>query len=312
MEKTRTRAGIGSYIASPLLVTAFMLGISAFFLFVLKDTMTVAFSLIILVVDILAKTAFALLPVKAKPFARHASMFLYGALIFGLAGVLGRQNFQIEGFLFFLFAGVFGGVTVHYINAKLIGPLVTGRNWCGWGCWTPMILDLLPFKGSKRNMKPVTGLLPKLRYIHLACTVIVVAALAFGAHYTLAGAATDPLLQERALFWFLAGNAMYYTGGAALAFILKDNRAFCKYICPVSVIFKATSVLAILRIRAKKEKCTECGACSRACMMNIDIPSYVLAGKRVTSTECVLCLKCVAACPNGALSASAGFDRPRG
>ena len=31
---------------------------------------------------------------------------------------------------------------------------------------------------------------------------------------------------------FLAGNALYYIAGIALAFAFKDNRAFCKYLCP--------------------------------------------------------------------------------
>ena len=64
-----------------------------------------------------------------------------------------QQNFQIEGFFFFIFAGVFGGVIIHYINAKIIGPLINGRNWCGWYCWTPMILDFLPFKKSLGRKK---------------------------------------------------------------------------------------------------------------------------------------------------------------
>ena len=39
------------------------------------------------------------------------------------------------------------------------------------------------------------------------------------------------------MFWsFLIGNAVYYAVGILLAFGLKDNRAFCKYICPAGTL----------------------------------------------------------------------------
>ena len=42
---------------------------------------------------------------------------------------------------------------------------------------------------------------------------------------------------EKIMFWaFIIGNILYYTVGIILAFAFKDNRAFCKYICPITVI----------------------------------------------------------------------------
>ncbi len=44
---------------------------------------------------------------------------------------------------------------------------------------------------------------------------------------------------ERILFWaFIVGNVLYYAIGILLAFAWKDNRAFCKYICPITVFLK--------------------------------------------------------------------------
>lgn len=53
--------------------------------------------------------------------------------------------------------------------------------------------------------------------------------------------------------------------GIALAYICKDNRAFCKYICP----------------------------------MNVEVPNN--SRKRKNATECILCMKCVEECPKKAL-----------
>ena len=48
---------------------------------------------------------------------------------------------QIEGFLYYLFTGVFEAATIHYAIAKIFGPLLFGRGWCGYACWTAMVLD---------------------------------------------------------------------------------------------------------------------------------------------------------------------------
>ncbi len=37
---------------------------------------------------------------------------------------------------------------------------------------------------------------------------------------------------------FIVGNILYYIVGIILAFLFKDNRAFCKYICPVTIFLE--------------------------------------------------------------------------
>ena len=43
-----------------------------------------------------------------------------------------------------------------------------------------------------------------------------------------------------AVMWyaFIVGNIVYYIVGIVLTFAFKDNRAFCKYVCPVTVFLK--------------------------------------------------------------------------
>lgn len=48
---------------------------------------------------------------------------------------------QIEGFWYYLFSGVVGAGVLHYLIAKIFGPLLFGRGWCGYACWTAMILS---------------------------------------------------------------------------------------------------------------------------------------------------------------------------
>jgi len=106
----------------------------------------------------------------------------------------------------------------------------------------------------------------------------------------------------------LTGNLLYYVSAIPLAFLLKDNRAFCKYLCPVPVLMKAGSRFSLLKISGAAEKCNHCMACVKVCPMDIRIPEYLMAGQRVLSTECILCNTCVSACPTKTLAVSWGLD----
>ncbi len=93
-----------------------------------------------------------------------------------------------------------------------------------------------------------------------------------------------------------------------LAFALRDNRAFCKYLCPITGILKTTSRFALVKIEGDREKCTQCGACVKACPMNINIMEYVINGQRVLSTECIYCLTCTTVCPERILRGTFKMD----
>ena len=70
---------------------------------------------------------------------------------------------------------------------------------------------------------------------------------------------------------FLAGNVLYYIAGIALAFIFKDNRAFCKYLCPITVFLKPMSYFSLLRVHCDESKCVHCGKCLRVCPMDVEV-----------------------------------------
>ena len=105
---------------------------------------------------------------------------------------------------------------------------------------------------------------------------------------------------EKIMFWaFLIGNVMYYAVGIILAFAFKDNRAFCKYICPVTIFLKPMSYFSLLRIECDKSKCISCGKCKKVCPMEVDVIDN--SRKRENGTECILCFECVKNCLKDAL-----------
>lgn len=86
-------------------------------------------------------------------YARNVVQFAVGLYMLIYLGILSRENMQIEGFWYYLFLGVFEAAVIHYVIAKILGPLLFGRGWCGYACWTAMILDLLPHNIPARPRK---------------------------------------------------------------------------------------------------------------------------------------------------------------
>jgi len=237
------------------------------------------------------------LPRKRKPVGRRLAQFLVGIYMVAFLGLIVLQNMQLEGLLFFLFTGIFSGAIIHYSIAKLFGPLIFGRGFCGWACWTAMVLDLLPYD---RSQGWIPGPWRWLRYGHFLLSVGVVASLVFFAGYR--------PHHWTPLWWLIAGNIFYYAAAIPMAIGLNDNRAFCKYLCPIPVLMKLGSRFALLKVKAVRERCDSCMACVKVCPMDINIPEYIKRGTRVLSTECILCQTCASACPTQALAVAWGFD----
>lgn len=222
-----------------------------------------------------------------KRYARHFVQLAVGSYMLLYLGIISRENMQIEGFWYYLFLGVFEAATIHYAVAKIFGPLVFGRGWRGYACWTAMVLDFLPYKQPKKARKEKLGILRYVMFV-LSLTVVSCLFLMKIAH-----------LEEIMFRMFLAGNAVYYISGIVLAFVFKDNRAFCKYLCPVTVFLKPMSYFSLLRVHCDENKCVHCGKCLQVCPMNVEVNKE--SRKRKNATECILCYECTKACPTKAL-----------
>ena len=204
-----------------------------------------------------------------KQYARHFVQLAVGSYMLLYLGVISRENMQIEGFWYYLFLGVFEATTIHYAVAKLFGPLLFGRGWCGYACWTAMVLDFLPYKQPQKPRKEKLG---ALRYVMFILSLALVSSLFLMKAANL----------EQIMFWmFLAGNALYYIAGIALAFL------------------KPMSYFSLLRVHCNESECVHCGKCLRVCPMNVEVNKE--SRRRKNGTECILCYECTKVCPKKAL-----------
>jgi len=74
------------------------------------------------------------------------------------------------------------------------------------------------------------------------------------------------------------------------------KRFFC-FFCPMSALHSLFSPISLLRLNKKGENCTRCGNCSRVCDVGIQAIAEDIEHKYMVKEDCMMCFKCVEACP---------------
>ena len=240
---------------------------------------------------------------KAKDTGRRISILMIALVLLCFLGFIQHENLQIEETVFytllFITSGIFTRVLIHYAIAKIFGPFIFGRGFCGWACWTAALMEWLPVKENRSIPIKYT----RIRYLVLVVSILIpIIFILLGYdwvsnHVYTAGKNSRP----GALIWFLTGNCIYYIAATWLAFKFRKKRAFCKIVCPVSLVMKAQTSIALLRKKPSGNACISCKVCNINCPMDVDVMRYISAGKKVSSSECISCGICVDVCPQKAI-----------
>lgn len=188
-----------------------------------------------------------------------------------------------------------------------------GRFACGWLCPFGLLQDLLAKVKLPHKMKlrvlPGELWLRQLRYAVLAVLVILLPSLVtdnFGQGSpwfctwvcpsgTLSGLlliAGNPGLRSVLGALFAWKNLLLLATVLLSLFIW---RPFCRYICPLGAIYGVFNKVALYRFSIDAHRCTACGACRKAC--RLDIPTHL----KPNSADCVRCGACIQACPHHAI-----------
>jgi len=85
--------------------------------------------------------------------------------------------------------------------------------------------------------------------------------------------------------------------------ILYSQRAWCRYLCPVSVSYQLIGLISPLRIKWDKEKCSNCKRCQSVCLVPHILTDSITKGESeyVNSSLCTRCGLCVDICDDEAL-----------
>jgi len=208
-----------------------------------------------------------------------------------------KHGYVNAGFIFFV--------------AALLGTLVLGRFFCGWGCHVVAYQDLCGWLLRKMSIRPKPFRSRLLIFVPLGAALYMF--VWPQVYMWLYGIPRPPSTSHltTAQFWkTFPGPAIAALTFAVCGFLivyLLGNKGFCTYACPYGGFFGPIEQLALGRIRVT-DACQGCGHCTSVCTSNVRVHQEVRDFGMVVDPGCMKCFDCVTVCPNDALYY--GFGRP--
>ncbi len=203
--------------------------------------------------------------------------------------------------------------------------IVLNKAWCGFACplgtlqdWITSLRTKIGIRYSRYSQGQFRNL-TVIKYILLALTMLIPLAIGGGFLSHSMGTPFCDICPGRMIIPLFTGDAsqftidfsdktsmvltalgMFITGLFFVGAFVK-KRFFC-FFCPMSALQYLFSKPALLNLKKDGDKCTRCGDCFRVCDLEIKEIADDVENKRIMQDDCILCLKCVAACPeDGAL-----------
>jgi len=211
--------------------------------------------------------------------------------------------------------------------------VVFNKAWCGYICPLGTIQDWLTILRQKLGIRDteyseaIFTRLKKVKYILLLLLILIPMGIGnsffglaklnhdFGVPFCMIcpGRTVMPIFTgdfSQLSIDFSSTTKMVFTGLGMLVtgmfFVASffNKRFFCLF-CPMSAFHFIFYKAGFLRLTKVGSKCTKCGNCYRACDVGIRAIAEDIESKNIVKDDCMMCLKCVAVCPEeGCLEAS--------
>ncbi len=181
---------------------------------------------------------------------------------------------------------------------------IFGRAFCGWACPFGTMHDMLSPTNRRSEIKTRNYWHVKYAILFLTLALAWFALDTIFCKFCPSGSlfASIPyplreyLLYNRILELREPFYIHMFTLALTIVLALLISRFWCRYLCPMGAIAGAFNKVSMVNISLDEKRCNKCNVCLEACGMGItkleDIGS---------STDCILCGRCVEACPDKAL-----------
>ena len=175
-----------------------------------------------------------------------------------------------------------------------------GRAFCGWACPFGTLHDLLGPSNRRREVKTRNYWYVKYAILFLALAlawfVLDLVFCKFCPSGSLFAAIPYRILHLEVSEFGLYFYVHMFTLVLTVIFALLISRFWCRYLCPMGAIAGAFNKISMVNISLDEKRCKECLECLEDCGMGITKPEDI-----GSSTDCILCGRCVEACPEKAL-----------
>lgn len=209
--------------------------------------------------------------------------------------------------------------------------LICGRAFCGWVCPFGFVNDVFGALGKKKRIHPKISYSLWKFALFIAGTLLLIDISIF--YNEIVGSSIrnyfgdfgyapstfiDPVTTIFGLlFWYTYHDlwpkefvdyfylpAAFYWRMFFLIIVLIGMyylpRFYCKALCPLGAIMGLGAQVSLLHIYIDKSLCDECKVCEYVCPMAVPILDFREVG-RISSPQCILCLKCMESCPKKAI-----------
>ena len=186
-----------------------------------------------------------------------------------------------------------GNYVSYYVTGLLLlFGTVFGRLICGFLCPFGLIQDLLHKIPVPKWMVPKKPdrILRKLKYVFLLVFVILmplfltdafgVGAPAFCKYICPAGTLEGGVLLllvnaplRSAVGFLYAWKMVILVITVVLSMLI--YRPFCKYVCPLGAFYSLFNKLSLYQMKVHQGACIHCGACEKACKMNVPVQTNI-------------------------------------
>jgi ferredoxin-type protein NapH len=203
--------------------------------------------------------------------------------------------------------------------------IVLNKGWCGYVCplgtiqdWITALRRRLGARYSRYTQGQFRQL-SRIKYLLLALMILIPLGIGGGWFSRDLGTPFCLICPGRMILPMFTGDFSQFTidfssktalvmtalgmgiTGLFLAGAFVKKRFFC-FFCPMSALHYLISKPALLKLKKDGDKCTRCGDCYTVCDMEIKEIADDIKTRDIMMDDCILCLKCVAACPEpGAL-----------
>ncbi len=206
------------------------------------------------------------------------------------------------------------GVLGHYLSIGiipffLIGTILLfgallGRAMCGWVCPFGLFQELL-----HRIPSPKFELWSPLRYGKYISLVVLAFAVPFflgiESQFYFCRLCPAAAIEASLPYAYTMGGFPDFWGTfirfSILGFIILASifimRFFCRTLCPVGAMTAMLNSISAFTLRHDTEACPQCGECTDACPVGVDLQEEPHGVKHKAPADCILCLECTKSCP---------------
>ena len=233
-----------------------------------------------------------------------ADVFFYGSL--SSSSIFGINLLDPFAFLQYVVASksLALNALLAVLRVLVFYGLIRGRAFCGWTCPVNLLLEIIDWIRLKLKIKVEERVLPRHAKVYVAAGVLVLSlVLSFPVFEALSPIS---FINKGLIFGSLVG------GITLLAVILVElfwgHRVWCRALCPLGGFYEVVGKVGLLNVAIDNETCIGCNKCKKACLCDPEILDAPVAGEDVIvrAGDCMLCGKCIEACPVEALSIKIG------